>query len=115
MPEGELPKMEFQEEPLLYPEAIAALREFERVYHVDSENLFGALERGESVIEIDPDDLYEWRSYFEFAKEVEFRVDQFLAEAPDELEEVVYSPSVGNEPTRNVKRPRDQRALALAA
>ena len=115
MPEGEFPKMEMQEEPLLYPEAINALRKFERQHGIDSNTLFMGLAHGKPSVKIDPDDLFEWRSYFEFAKQVEEKLANILEKSPEVLDDVFYSVTTGLEPTQKAIEPREHRTLALAA
>ncbi len=91
------------------------MRQFERHYRIASEELFSCLKRGESRIEIDPDDLYEWRTYFDFTKEVDAEIEAFLRETPS-LNEVVYNAATAGleTPKRSVKD-RQCRIVQLAA
>jgi hypothetical protein len=104
----------FEEHPLLYIEAVRLMRKFERAYSVSSEELFSALQRGEGKVEVDPDDLFEWRTYFHFKKEVEARLERFLKNRR-ELEDVVYASTGCVEAPQRTSRDRRQSAALVAA
>lgn len=108
--------MEINEQPLEFREAICAVRQFERQYKISSEELFGALDQGQGKVEVHADDLYEWRSYFEFTLQVQARLRACLESAsPVELEEIHYAASACADTSKKPLESREKRTLAVAA
>ena len=88
--------MEFNEQPLTYAEAVEHVSKFERLYKTGSEEFFAAVDKGTSAVDVHPDDLYEWRSYFAFKSDLDARLANALREESGEpLQEVVYSQNAG--------------------
>ncbi len=88
--------MEFNEQPLTYAEAVEQVSKFERMYKITSEEFFASLDKGTSGVDVHPDDLYEWRSYFAFKSDLDARLATALREESGEpIQEVVYSQNPG--------------------
>jgi hypothetical protein len=80
--------VDFIEEPISYEEARRAISKFEHAYKILSASLFS--EEGDvsgQDLEICDDVLFEWRSHYEFVRDV----DSDLAKAAAEHETPVYS------------------------
>lgn len=108
--------MDIHEQPLEFREAIAAVREFEIRYKISSEELFAALAQGQGKVEVHADDLYEWRSYFEFTQQVQARLRACLEDAPAvDLEEIHYASAACGDTTKKTLQSREKRTLAVAA
>ena len=106
--------MEINENPMSYQDVVVYLQEFEAKYHVDTEDYFSRLDKGEGSIEVDSDDLYEWRSYFEFKKVIESKLKTALQDS--QLEDGVPFSEVGNSELKEQGRAeRANNNLALAA
>jgi hypothetical protein len=107
--------MDFNEHPLTYRDAVTYLRAFEAQYQTRSDDYFRALAKGEGRIEIDPDDLYEWRSYFEFVTLIDSKLQSAISENPIE-DGLPFSSSGGDaEPKEQNPTERANNNLALAA
>ena len=104
--------MEYIEQPLAYEEARRGVWKFERAHKVSSAVLFSG--KCDSHLNINPDVLFEWKSYYEFVCEVDRRVAAALAEQA-QLEEVVYSSKSGNETHPQTPEQRKQASMCIAA
>jgi hypothetical protein len=108
-------KMEFNEQPLTYQEAVNQVLRFERLYKMRSEDFFQSLDKGVCNVEVHADDQYEWRSYFSFKLEMDARISEMLHDTEEPIQEVVYSPNSGLH-TRVKGQARSENSnLALAA
>jgi hypothetical protein len=108
--------MDFNEHPLTYRDAVTYMRAFEAQYQTRSDDYFRALAKGEGRIEIDPDDLYEWRSYFEFVTLIDSKLETAISENPIEDGGLPFSSSGGDaEPKEQNPAERANNNLALAA
>jgi hypothetical protein len=81
---------------------------------VRSDVYFDRLAKGEGTIEVDADDLYEWRSYFEFKKVIESKLDAALQEGQIE-DGILFSTVGGPDPKDEVPVECANNNLALAA
>jgi hypothetical protein len=99
-----------EDQPLLYEEALNQMRKLEGQYKIRSEELFSALAQGERTPEIDDDDLFDWRTYFEFAKEVEHRLECFVLD-----QSIAYSTSAQAASSDKQVDSQDQRVWEYAA
>lgn len=105
------------EEPLHYEDALFAVRKFERQYQISTNELFNSLAESKGIVgvEVHPDDLYEWRSYYEFVTRVDEKLAELLrSNAELTQDDVVYSsggPNRASIPTGSKK----QQQLCLAA
>ena len=104
--------MEFNEQLLTYQEAVTHVQKYERLYKTASEEFFAALEKGEASNEIHPDDIYEWRSYLAFKKDIEARLATVLGDNGEPIDEVEYSPNSG---LHVRSKAQANQSLALAA
>jgi hypothetical protein len=91
-------EMEFNEQPLTYPEAFAEVLKFEKLYKINSQDFFDSLDNGTPSVEVHPDDIYEWRSYFAFKSELDSRLNRMLGDSAEPIQEIVYSASVDIQP-----------------
>jgi len=107
--------MEFNEQPLSYAEAVAQVVKYERMYKIRSEDFFESLDKGTVNVDVHPDDLYEWRSYFSFKSDLDARLAALLRENGDAIEEVEYSISGGVQPRMKAHSAAANNNLALAA
>jgi hypothetical protein len=106
--------MEFNENPVTYADVMGYLREFESRYGIASEVYFELLAKGGSSREVDPDDLYEWRSYFDFKKMIESRLEKALQDSAID-DEMLFSPVGGPSLSQEVPSCPANNNLALAA
>lgn len=116
-PETEQSPMNFIiEEPLRYEDALFAVRKFERQYQVSTEDLFKSLAESKGIrAEVHPDDLYEWRSYYEFVKRVDAKLARLLKSNTElTAEDLIYS-SGGPNCASSLTGSKKQQDLCLAA
>lgn len=105
------------EQPLHYAEALSAVRKFETQYQISTEQMLKNLAESKAdCIAVDPDDLYEWRTYYDFVARVDAKLQQLLGSNVGELGEadLVYSsadPNCTRKPTASQKN----QELSLAA
>jgi len=105
--------MNFTEEPLHYHEALESIQTFERRYKIASADLFGAPAASKPAVDVHCDDLYEWRSYYEFVSRVDAKLGQLLAAGVEFGEDdLVYSGSSRSSNSTVSKKNQD---LSLAA
>jgi len=107
--------MEFNEQPLTYVDVVAQVTRFERQYKVRSEDFFDALDRGVSSVDVHPEDLYEWRSYFGFKTDLDARLARVLLENGEPIQEVEYSLNSGLQERVRAHSSAANNNLALAA
>jgi hypothetical protein len=101
--------VDFIEEPISYDEARRAISKFEHTYKILSASLFsGEVDPPAQGVEICDDVLFEWRSQYEFVRDV----DSDLAKAAVEHETPVYS-LLGRTEERTCPRGPEERKQAV--
>lgn len=103
--------MEYIEQPLTYGEARRGVWKFEHDHKVSSAALFAGKCEGANI---NPDVLFEWKSYYDFVCEVDRRVASALADRR-QLEEVRYSSKPGGEAHAQTPEQRKQASMCVAA
>jgi hypothetical protein len=108
--------LNFIEEPLGYNDALLEVQKFEREYKVASAELFAALAAGKECLYFHSDDIYEWRSYYEFLCGIDAKLGKLL-ESNAELgeDDLAYSGASGSTRISKVAGSKRKQDLSLAA